>query len=320
MGIAFTLAHISDIHLGPLPPFAPRHWNVKRALGYLNWQRGRRHVHTRAALDLIVADMAAHAPHHIAVTGDLVNIALPLEYEAAHRWLEGLGGTDRVSVVPGNHDIYTRLWSDPGVARWAAYMQSDDYGRSVTDVSGETFPYVRRIGPIALVGLNSAVPTPPFVASGALGAKQLARLPDILDQLGRDGLVRVVLIHHPPLAGQAAPIRGLRDAAELERVLIDHGAELVLHGHNHRDMLARRQSKKGRFPVIGIASGSAARFHHGEPLARYNLIEIKPWGEGFALTQRMRGIGPSGSVIDLEHRDLGVCHALDARVGRPAGA
>lgn len=321
MGSAVKIAHISDIHLGPLPPFALEHWNVKRALGYLNWQRGRRHVHTRAALDLISADMVSFAPDHIAVTGDLVNIALPREYDAALGWLEGLGPPDRVSVIPGNHDIYTPMGGDPGVGRWAAYMQSDAYGLSVAahggderpaaGDSGGRFPYVRRIGPVAIVGLNSAILTPPFVASGALGTHQLGRLPPILDKIGRDGLARVVLIHHPPLVGQATPIRGLKDAAELERVLIAHGAELVLHGHNHRDMLVWRHGKKGRFPVIGIATGSAHRSHHGEPPARYNLIEIKPVEGGFRLTRRLRGIGAEGGIVDLEHRVLGGSPELD---------
>ena len=36
-----TLAHISDVHLGPVAGFHPRYWDLKRGLGYLNWHRGR---------------------------------------------------------------------------------------------------------------------------------------------------------------------------------------------------------------------------------------------------------------------------------------
>lgn len=298
----FKLAHLSDVHLGPLPPFGPRHWNVKRALGYLNWHRGRRHVHTRAVLDLITADIAAQGPDHIAVTGDLVNIALPGEFIAARSWLEGLGSPGQVSVVPGNHDIYTRLGRDPGCGRWAEYMRGDA-DRSNPD-AGEAiaFPYVRRRGAVALIGLNSAVPTPPFVAAGLLGTAQLSRLRRVLDRLRTDGAFRVVLIHHPPLVGQAPPLRALRDADVLERVLRDHGAELVLHGHNHRDMLAWRQWQAGRFPVIGIATGSAARPHHGEPMARYNLIEITRRDGRFEIGVRTRGLADSGDrVVEVMH-------------------
>ena len=72
----FTLAHLSDPHLAPLP--APR-WSEligKRVTGYINWQRRRRFIHRRAVLDRLVADLKAQGPDHIAVTGDIANIAL----------------------------------------------------------------------------------------------------------------------------------------------------------------------------------------------------------------------------------------------------
>ena len=164
-----TLAQLSDVHLAPLRGLALRHLNVKRGLGYLNWQRGRRQVHRRDALDLVVADMLAHSPDHIAVTGDLINLGLPAEFEAARAWLAGLGAPDKVTVVPGNHDIYTHLGDDPGVERWADYMRSRRVGRASMRPGARAFPFVRRLGPVALIALNSAVPTPPFVAAGELG-------------------------------------------------------------------------------------------------------------------------------------------------------
>ena len=92
-----TLAHISDLHLSPVTGFGPRHWNLKRGLGFLNWQRGRRFVHSRDTADRLVDDMIQQDPDHVAVTGDLVNIGLPSEYEAARRWLESVGSPDRVT-------------------------------------------------------------------------------------------------------------------------------------------------------------------------------------------------------------------------------
>ena len=54
----------------------------------------------------IVADIKASSPDHLAVTGDLVNLALDAEIEMARYWLETLGSPHDVSVVPGNHDAY----------------------------------------------------------------------------------------------------------------------------------------------------------------------------------------------------------------------
>lgn len=304
-GQAVLLAQISDVHLGPIVGFSPRFWNLKRATGFLNWTRKRRDAYSRTVLDRIVADMMAQAPDHIAVTGDLINIGLPAEMDMAARWLASLGSPDRVSVIPGNHDIYAPIGRDRGIARWQAYMT----GETSDDAP---FPYVRRIGPVALIGLNSAIETRPLVASGHLGVAQRRRLAATLDRLGSDGILRVVMIHHPPLPGQARPARALKDAAALADILGRHGAELVIHGHNHRNMFADVPlvARARRVPVVGAPSGSMAKPHPREPLARYNLFRIAWAGENAAIELVGRGIAhPDGPVVELERRHIG--HAPD---------
>jgi 3',5'-cyclic AMP phosphodiesterase CpdA len=297
-----TIAHLTDVHLGPIGGFAPRYWNLKRGLGYLNWIRKRRHDHQRAVLDRIVADLLARAPDHIAVGGDLCNIGLPQEHAAALAWLETLGPPERVSVVPGNHDIYCAAGRDPGVGRWARYMASDDRGRTFA-VDATEFPFVRVLGPVALVGVNSALPTPPAMAWGYVGKDQLERLAAVLDRLAAAGLFRLVLIHHPPLPAQASAARGLGDAPALEAVLRRHGAELVVHGHNHRNMLAWLEGKSGVCPVVGTPSASLARRHGREPLARYNLLRIVAATPAIELIGR--GLAePGGNIVEIERRML----------------
>ena len=79
----FTLAHLSDPHLAPLPQ--PRWLELvgKRATGYLNWRRRRHRLHRSDVLARITADLKQQGADHIAVTGDLVNIALAGEYAPA---------------------------------------------------------------------------------------------------------------------------------------------------------------------------------------------------------------------------------------------
>ncbi len=67
MTMTFTLAHLSDPHLPPLPALRLRELTGKRALGYLNWTRNRHAIHRREVLDTLVADMQAQRPDHIAV-------------------------------------------------------------------------------------------------------------------------------------------------------------------------------------------------------------------------------------------------------------
>ena len=305
MPAPITIAHLSDVHLSPVQGFWPPHWNVKRLFGFANWVLKRRHIHLRSVVDRLVEDLHLQKVDHVAVTGDLVNMGLPRELENALHWLETVGPPTAVSVIPGNHDIYTRRWRDAGVARWQLYMASDASSAALATKMGLSFPYVRRIGEVALIGLNSAVPTPPGMASGHLGRQQIDALGEVLRKLGELGLFRLVLIHHPPLPGQAKPTRALRDAADLERALLRYGAELVLHGHNHYDMLAWLTVTSGKFPIVGIGSVSAYRRRRKETLARYNMYRICPGSTRGAIELISRGLlDPDGPVVELERRLL----------------
>lgn len=275
---SLTLAQLTDVHLVPITGFSPRYWNVKRGLGWLNWQWKRRFVHQGDVLEKIVADVKAQNPGHIAVTGDLANLGLPEELARAEAWLADLGPPDRVSVIPGNHDIYSGIGNDPGVMRWERFMGPD--------VARHGFPYLRRIGQVALIGLNSAIETPPFVAAGWLGERQRARTAELLARAAKDGLMCVVMIHHPPLPGQAPARRALKDAAELETLLKTSGADLVIHGHNHADTLMWLDGDQGAIPIVGMASASAGRRIADEPLARYALYRFSR----DAITQTVRGL------------------------------
>lgn len=302
MSKTVRIAHLTDVHLGPIAGFTPRYWNLKRGAGYVNWLRKRRKVHSREVLDRIVLDMWAQKPDHVVVTGDLVNIGLPQEHSNALHWLQSLGPPEHVTVIPGNHDIYTHIGSDPGTGRWGAYMAPNDDGRSYS-VQGEDFPFVRVVDGIALVALNSSVPTPPLLAFGRMGTRQLSRLADILERLGRAGLFRLVVVHHPPLVGQAGGARGLRDAKALQDVLVRNGAELVLHGHNHRDMFAWYPHRSGRAAIVGTPSASSAVAHRHEPAARYNLFDIDPESKSIDLVGR--GLRDADGIIaELERRKL----------------
>lgn len=296
------LAQISDLHMGPVPFPEPRHWNVKRALGLVNWHGKRRSRHSAETLARIMADLVHHKPDHIAVTGDLVNVGLPREYEAATRWLERLGPPENVTAVPGNHDIYTTLRSDPGCARWRPWMGGEVAPREPAWRYPAAFPFVKRVGGVALVGLNSAIPTPPMVAVGELGREQIERTARLLETLGRDGLMRVVLIHHPPLPGLAHHRKALQDAAAFTAMLEATGAELVVYGHNHKAQVTHTPGPGRAIPVVGAPSGSLGRPYKSDTLARYHLYRLTP-GQPVELVAR--GLRePLGSIVEIERRSL----------------
>jgi 3',5'-cyclic AMP phosphodiesterase CpdA len=285
----FTLAHLADPHLGPLPK---PHWDEllsKRVTGYINWQRKRRFVHEPAVLTAITADMAARAPDHIAVVGDLANIALAREFVHGRDWLESLGTPHDVSLVPGNHDVYVREAASYAERQWGAFM-SDDEG-----IGG--FPYLRRRGPLALIGVSTGVPTPPFFATGWIGTKQLVGMAEVLNTLKNDDLFRVVLIHHPPVS-KAARHKHLLDAAVMLRIVAAHGADLVLHGHDHRHLTTWLNGPNGsRIPAVGVPSASAAP-GADKDAAAYNLYAIDGLRGAWRCEMISRGMDATGAVVE----------------------
>jgi 3',5'-cyclic AMP phosphodiesterase CpdA len=283
----FTLAHLSDPHLAPLPT---PHWKEligKRVTGYVNWQKKRRFSHDAEALAAIVSDIKAQAPDHIAVTGDIANIALAAEFRQGRDWLENLASAQDVSLVPGNHDIYVGEAAAFAARQWGSYM-SDDEGV-------EGFPYLRRRGNVVLVGLSSGVPTAPFLATGWLGAKQLTELAAMLNQLSNENLFRVVLIHHPPVT-EAQQHKRLLDAHVLKRVIAAHGVDLLLHGHDHLHMVNWLEGPNGtRVPAVGVPSASA-KPGTDKDAAAYNLYRIDGRPGAWHCELISRGLASSGEV------------------------
>jgi 3',5'-cyclic AMP phosphodiesterase CpdA len=260
----------------------------KRITGYLNWWRKRHRVHDRGTLDALVADLKARGPDHIAITGDIANIALAEEFVRGRKWLQQLDSHENISFVPGNHDAYVRQ-AVRYAPQWAPYMSGDD--------GAVGFPYVRKRGPVALIGLSTAVATPPFMATGRLGGAQLEALGHVLDRTKADGLFRVILIHHPPVSA-AKPHKRLTDAADLLRVIAARGAELLLHGHDHQHMLNWLAGPGGtRVPAVGVPSASAAPGTTHDAAA-YNLYTIDGAPGAWTCTMVSRGIGSGGKIVE----------------------
>ncbi|HEU5020182.1 MAG TPA: metallophosphoesterase [Pseudolabrys sp.] len=304
--MSFTLAHLSDPHLAPLPPVRMGDLMNKRLTGYINWLRKRRFVHDPHVLERLMADLKAQGPNHIAVTGDIANLALAGEFTRGRDWLEKLGPPQDVSFVPGNHDIYVKEGESFSLHHWGRYMGGDD-GRT-------GFPYVRRRGPLAIIGLSSGLPTAPFMATGKIGARQLAALGPLLEVQKMEGFFRVVLVHHPPVS-QARPHRRLLDADLLRQALARHGAELLLHGHDHLAMLNRIDGPEGSpIPAVGVPSASAAP-GRGAEAAAYNLYRIDGRANRWTCEMISRGISSNGNIVEVKRMTLD--HLLDLSSPEP---
>ena len=300
----FRLAHFSDVHLAPLPTPRLRDLASKRLIGYANWRFNRAREMTAQSLERLLADMRAHDPDHIVVTGDLANIALREEFEAARRWLERLGPPTDVTVIPGNHDAYV-----PGAHRhyrrlWAPWMTADDADPG----KDASFPFLRCRDNIALIGVSSALASAPFMATGRIGPDQAELLGVLLEETGAEGLARVVLIHHPPkLMDWRGFTRRLTDAGRFRSVIAKAGAELILHGHDHRATTITIASRDGFVPVVGAAAGSGPPGGH-KP-GGYAIHEISAEDEAFQVTVIHRCFDADGAIVEAERDRFALSHS-----------
>lgn len=271
---ATVLAHISDLHL----PFTPRlrlgqHFS-KRQLSVWSWRR-RRANQSPLVLERLVAQLRQAAPDHIVITGDLVNFALPEEFSAAADWLRALAPAERISLVPGNHDALVRMPARDGIGKWAQWTRLDPAG----------WPFVHRVGELALIGVSTAVPTPPLLARGCVGELQLGRLDAALRRTA--GACRVVLLHHPVGDHVVGVRKALSDRAAVRDVLRRAGAELVLYGHARTAHLGEVPGPRAGIPCMCVPSSSALPNPQDEG-ARWNRLTFVRERDGWALHVRTR--------------------------------
>ncbi|HVZ72265.1 MAG TPA: metallophosphoesterase [Polyangia bacterium] len=283
----FRLAHVTDPHFRGFSGVGVGGLVGKRAVGTLNLVVNRTRKHKMALLEALGADLRAQTVDHVALTGDLSNIAIDGEWRAALRWVEATGaGPEAVTIIPGNHDAYVAdVFTSRAFERTFAPYQTGDVaveGVRTVDAAAsawDVYPFVRVRGDVALVSVSSCVPTGDLGAWGEIGAAQLARVEAVLTSPALAGKTRVVLIHHPPVLIKDGEHRNLKDRAALAAMLARTGAELVLHGHDHADERATLAGPNGaKIPVVG--AGSASYAGGPERRSRYNVYEI----EGRAIT------------------------------------
>lgn len=277
------VAHFSDLHLLALEGVSRRRFLNKRFTGLVNLRLKREHKHRPGHVRAVAREVARAKVDHVVITGDLTNLALEQEFEAVKRLIEedlGLSPKD-VTVVPGNHDLYTRgAMRAQRFSRFFAPFLESDLPDLAADISLGRFPVVKLRGPIALIGMSSAVPRPPLVASGELGPRQLDALARILahDEVKRR--TAILALHHPvhnPPSRIKTLVEGLVDAHDLTSVLAPLRSGLLLHGHLHNRMQRTLATTAGS--VLAIGATSASLHHENEHrMAGFNVYELDGGG------------------------------------------
>ena len=278
------IAHFSDLHVLALDGVPTHRFLNKRFTGWVNLRVKRGHIHRSAHVRAVAREITRAKVDHVVITGDLTNLALEQEFEAVRTLLEEHLGLDphQISAVPGNHDLYTRgAMRDQRFTKYFHDYVASDLPELGADIPLGRFPFVKLRGPCAIIGLSSAIPRPPIMASGYLGKPQLEALSRILVHPEVQKRTPVILIHHPihnPPNKWKTFMKGLEDADALIAKLSGLHRGLLLHGHLH----VRRKSTLGT-PVgelLSVGATSASLEDDDEhKMAGFNLYEFDETGK-----------------------------------------
>ncbi|WP_437581244.1 metallophosphoesterase family protein [Sorangium sp. So ce887] len=287
------IAHLSDLHLLSLEGAIPFRLLNKRLTGYINLRFRRRAIHKPHAVHAAAKEIRRLDVDHVVITGDVSNLALEREFVLVRDFLQRDLGfpPDRVSIVPGNHDAYTKgaHRSQRFSQYFAPYLRSDlpldapagrDDVEPGSDGGSSAFPFVHLRGPVAIIGLSTAWPRPPLVASGRIGPVQLRALERVLSHPEVRRRTPIVLQHHPfhnPASRTKTLLEGLGDAAAEGRLLRQVSRGLLLHGHLHRRIHRKLHTERGHIDAVGAASASLLH-ESDERMAGFNVYEVDDAG------------------------------------------
>ena len=197
------IAHFSDTHVLSLKGVQLRDLLNKRLTGAVNLALNRAKHYRVEVFEQTLDAILAAKPDHSICTGDLVNLALQPEFDKVRELLISRFEPSELTLVPGNHDYYTKEASLAG--RFESYFveylpqELEELKTAVTDQDDQRqhYPIIRILEEVAIIGLSTAIPTASFMATGELGSAQLTRLEQGLSHEAFRKRFSLLMLHHP---------------------------------------------------------------------------------------------------------------------------
>lgn len=275
----FKIGHVSDLHIWRLADVRVRDFLGKRAVGGTNLFLHRNSSHSPAVVRKALSRLEELGVDHVCISGDLTNLALPSEFEAAREVVQEIRDSlNRVSIIPGNHDYYTpdavrrRLFENT----FGDWLSSDLPAYQLS--TGYPFCHLR--GDVAVVGLNSGMATPPFFATGRVDEDELRAAAALLDDPVVRRRFKVVMVHHPLLPTEGMrheQMRHLVNAHDVLTMLRHKDVNLAIHGHNHQVTTSTIPHLRGTGKMWICEAGSTSYSSPADPkfAGSFNVFGIE---------------------------------------------
>jgi 3',5'-cyclic-AMP phosphodiesterase len=274
----YTIVHISDPHL------SHRYY--------------REHI---KSFQTLLRNVIETGFDHMIISGDIVSTGDVEDFYVARKMLSRYDLLDsrRLTVVPGNHDIFGGPHRAVDVLSFPKYIRNVDYHRNLalfnetftetfdgarTGGDGSLYPFVKTVGPFAIIGLNS-VPTwsllhNPVGSNGSVSDEQFAMLERMIGDPVFGNKIPIVAIHHHfnHLVSDAAmrntvfrqvesQMMRLRKRRKLLKLFNDLNVGYIFHGHIHRNEVYSRSG-------IQLVNGAGAVCNDPVRSLKYNRLRF----------------------------------------------
>ncbi len=240
----YRIAHISDTHISP----EFNRYNIIK-------------------LKHLLGHIVEEGFDHIAITGDITGHGEESGYRSVRRLLKyfDLLDYEKLTVTVGNHDIFGGVHRAEDLFTFGKRCRTIDYAgklRMFERIFRETFPkkvyseeslfpFVKIIGPVVMIGLNSIREHHPLLnpvgSNGRVSEVQLEEAKRILGHPSIEKLRKIALVHHHfnkyrPYSDSLATTLyhkfeshtlRLHGRKNVERIFRETGVDAVLHGHTH---------------------------------------------------------------------------------------
>lgn len=271
----YKIAHISDPHV-----------SYSDENGY-----GKRLVE-------LLTDIKNKNCDHVIITGDIVDnpIRADLQYVKEIISHFGILESSRISVVPGNHDVFGGSPKGQDFFRFYMKCKETDYENNVDAFietfkasfpSNHSFPYIKIINNIALIGVNSnfewSMKKNREGSNGYLNDETIKKLKKILSSEEIKDKYKIILIHHyfskPGHDEENYPEHSLwlrainwkmklYEKKKLLKLFKKYKINLILNGHSHVNQVYNLGG-------ITIVNSSSCVMPLTDDLVRkYNIISI----------------------------------------------
>lgn len=238
------IAHVSDLHLVEVD-HDRRTGLERRRLSFLCFGRTIDYDARRARVVHALRTAMSGGADHVVITGDLTEDGVAPQFEVLADTLRHAGlCPSRVTLVPGNHDAYTR----------------ED--ALETAIAGPLREFEETSGAEGLSVLDGVVVLPVSTArhqsyarsAGHIDREGIGRIAKFAEVTRRMGRALVVAQHHPALGHPIAAWNywdGLLGHRAMRDLLDEHPHVHVVHGHTHK--AASERVVRDRHPQVFCA-------------------------------------------------------------------